>query len=180
MSTGVFVVIAVAFASAAIWWVMTPSVPAGARQRTRSIIRRERRHKSRVVPPPDKPAELQIIGADFLEIPELCDISDSGIAISVPHKFHGHKPTQEVDLLLTLHGQGTVRARGAIRHVSYTRADTATFGVELISIDEADRTKIRQYLTQVRKGEPKKEPDDTSESAVPTPVLDPSPGRPRR
>src|SRR5204862_4960677 len=115
------------------------------RPRTLSIIRRERRRGSRVIPPSDKPAELQIMGKDFLEIPEVRDISENGLAISVPHKFHGHKPTQEVDLLLTLHGQGTLRARGSIRHVSYTRNDTATFGVELVDLPEEDRSKIRAY-----------------------------------
>jgi hypothetical protein len=126
----------------------------GARQRRMSIIRQERRRGARVVPPPQKPAELQIIGKDFLEIPELRDISENGLAISVPHKFNGHKPTQEVDLLLTLHGQGTVRARGSIRRVSYTRSDTATFGVELIAIDEQDRAKIRQYVEKIQEGVP--------------------------
>jgi c-di-GMP-binding flagellar brake protein YcgR len=174
MSPAVVVVISGFVVGAAIWRVMIPAAPS--RRRTRSVIRPERRRKSRVVPPPDKPAELQIMGKDFLEIPEVRDISDSGVAISVPHKFNGHKPTQEVDLLLTLHGQGTVRARGAIRHVSYTRSDTATFGVELVDIDEADRTKIRRYLTQVEEDGTK----DVPGSAVPTPILDPGPGRPRK
>jgi hypothetical protein len=111
--------------------------------------RPERRRAARMVPPRDRPAELQIIGQDFLEMPEVRDISDNGLAIKVPHKFNGHKPTQEVDLLLTLHGQGTLKARGAIRHVSHARIDTATFGVELVAINEEDREKLRDYLAQI-------------------------------
>ena len=90
----------------------------------------------------------------------ICDISETGIAISVPHKFNGHKPTKEVELLLTLHGQGTVRAKGAIRHVSYTRTDTATFGVELVAIDELDRAKIREYVAAIQEGVPTPIGDD--------------------
>lgn len=164
MGAAAFVVIAAVVVGAAIARAMR-SVPAEAgRPRTRSLILRERRRQSRIVPPSHKPAELQIMGEDFLEIPEVRDISENGLAISVPHKFNGHKPTKEVDLLLTLHGQGTVRARGAIRHVSYTRFDTATFGVELVAIDEGDREKIRRYVAKVEEGVPEPlpepEPDD--------------------
>jgi hypothetical protein len=110
------------------------------------------------------------MGEDFLEIPEVRDISDNGLAISVPHKFHGHKPTKEVDLLLTLHGHGTVRAKGAIRRVSYTRTDTATFGVELVSINEEDRGKIRDYVADVREGIPNLIAEEPDAPVHPTPA----------
>jgi len=152
MNPAVIAVIAVVVVGAAIWRATSSKRGGGGRARTLSMIARERRRHARVVPPPDKPAELQIIGQDFLEIPEVRDISDQGLAVSVPHKFNGHKPTQEVELLLTLHGQGTLRARGAIRHVSYTRSDTATFGVELVAIEDQDREKIRHYLADVERG----------------------------
>jgi hypothetical protein len=129
--------------------------------------RPERRRGARVVPPRDRPAELQIIGQDFLEMPEVRDISDNGLAIKVPHKFNGHKPTSEVDLLLTLHGQGTLKARGAIRHVSHARIDTATFGVELISINEEDRHKLRDYLAQIESGDPRKAPESAAPATTP-------------
>jgi hypothetical protein len=88
----------------------------------------ERRRVPRYIPPRDRPAELQIVDSELLEIPEVLDISENGLAISVPHAFNGQAPTQQVDLLLTLHGQGTLRARGAVRHVSRGRADTTIFG----------------------------------------------------
>jgi hypothetical protein len=170
------VVISVILVGAAIWRASASPPEEGARPRTRSIIQRERRRGSRVVPPSDKPAELQIMGADFLEIPEVRDISENGLAISVPHRFNGHKPTQEVDLLLTLHGQGTVKAKGAIRHVSYTRNDTATFGVELVSIEDEDRNKIRRYLAKVEEGAPEPVP----ESSEPEPPVHLAPARSRK
>ena len=160
------IVVAIAVVAIVMWRVTGSGAP-GERPRTLSMIRRERRRGSRIVPPSDKPAELQIMGKDFLEIPEVRDISENGLAISVPHKFNGHKPTKEVDLILTLHGQGTVKAKGAIRHVSYTRNDTATFGVELVDIEEGDRAKIRQYVAKVEEG-------------VPEPVADPSEPPPAR
>jgi hypothetical protein len=163
MSAAVIVVAIVVVAI--VMWRVTGSGAPGERPRTLSMIRRERRRGSRIVPPSDKPAELQIMGQDFLEIPEVRDISENGLAISVPHRFNGHKPTQEVDLLLTLHGQGTVRARGAIRHVSYTRNDTATFGVELVSIDDEGRDKIRKYVEKVQEGVPEPVPEDASKDA---------------
>ena len=174
MTPAVVVVISVVFiAIVAIRRAMAPAARVRP-PRTLSLIHHERRRSSRIVPPRDQPAELQIMGSDFLEIPEVRDISETGLAISVPHKFNGNKPTNDVDLLLTLHGQGTVRARGAIRRVSHTR-DTATFGVELVSIDEADRTKIRQYVTKVKEGEPK----DALESPRTTALPDPIPGSSR-
>jgi len=173
MSAAVIVVASIAVVVAIIWRASGgSSASSGQRPRTFSMIQRERRRESRIVPPSDKPAELQIMGKDFLEIPEVRDISENGLAISVPHKFNGHKPTQEVDLLLTLHGQGTVKARGAIRHVSYTRNDTATFGVELVSIDEAGRDKIRRYVEKVQEGVPEPVGEDASKDAhAPAPVV---------
>jgi hypothetical protein len=166
MGPAIIVVISVILVGALIWRASASSPEEQARQRTRSMIQRERRRGSRVVPPSDKPAELQIMGPDFLEIPEVRDISENGLAITVPHRFNGQKPTAEVDLLLTLHGQGTVKARGAIRHVSYTRSNTATFGVELVAIEEEDRTKIRRYLANIEEG---------ASEAVPEPVEPPPP-----
>ena len=154
MSPTVFIVLGTALAGVVAWRVI-----AAKRAPQAPVIRPERRRRSRIIPPAHKPAELQIIGDDFLEIPEVRDISDNGLAISVPHKFNGHKPTQEVELLLTLHVDGTVRAKGAIRHVSYTRSDTATFGVELIDLPDEDRGKIRRYLDEVKKDAPES-PDE--------------------
>src|SRR5262249_8958689 len=108
MGPAIIVVISVLLVGALIWRASASSPEEQARQPTRPMIQRERRRGSRVVPPSDKPAELQIMGPDFLEIPEVRDISENGLAITVPHRFNGQKPTAEVDLLLTLHGQGTV------------------------------------------------------------------------
>jgi hypothetical protein len=161
MSAAVIVVASIVVVGLIVWRA-SGSDTSGKRPRTLSRIQPERRGQSRIVPPSDKPAELQIMGKDFLEIPEVRDISENGLAISVPHKFNGHKPTQEVDLLLTLHGQGMVKARGAIRHVSYTRNDTATFGVELVSIDDDGRDKIRKYVAKVQEGVPEPVQEEAS------------------
>jgi hypothetical protein len=166
MSAAIFIVGSIVVVGAIIWRASAGASPSpSGRPRTFSMIQRERRRGSRIIPPADKPAELQIMGQDFLEIPEVRDISENGLAISVPHRFNGHKPTKEVDLLLTLHGQGTVKARGAIRHVSYTRNDTATFGVELVSIDDEGRDKIRKYVEKVQEGVPEPVGEDASAEA---------------
>ena len=174
MSPAVVVAVALVAVGVAIWRANAggQSEGSGGRVRTLSLISRERRRGARIVPTADKPAELQIMGKDFLEIPEVRDISETGLAISVPHRFNGHRPTQPVDLLLTLHGQGTVRARGAIRRVSYTRNDTATFGVELVDIDEQDRDKIRRYVEKVQEGVPEPIADASQEA----PAVDAPPG----
>jgi hypothetical protein len=183
VSAAVVVVICVGIVGGVIWLLRAPAAtaePAPTRQRRHSMIRPERRGKARHAPSAHKPAELQIMGQDFLEIPEVADISDSGIAIRVPHKFNGHKPTKEVDLLLTLHGQGTVRARGAIRHVSYTRNDTATFGVELVSVGDEDRGKIRRYVAELEEGVPKPIDDGASDDELAAAALHLAPERSRK
>ena len=173
----VVVVVAVVVVAAAILRASQPAPADASRPRTLSAIRRERRKQWRIIPTADRPAELQIMGPDFLEIPEVRDISETGIAISVPHKFNGHKPTKEVDLLLTLHGHGTVRAKGSIRRVSYTRTDTATFGVELVAIDELDRAKIRDYVASIQEGVPRPISDEADEDAPAGPTGRSSSGR---
>src|SRR5262245_57056105 len=74
-------------------------------------IRRERRVQSRIIPTPDMPAKLQIIGDESTAVPEIKDVSTTGLAISVPDRFNGKPPDKEVEVVLKLHGEGTVRAR---------------------------------------------------------------------
>jgi hypothetical protein len=140
MSPAIIVIVALALVAAWFW-----------RRRKRGARRPERRRAPRYIPPREMPAELQIAESDLLEIPKVLDISEHGLGISVPHEFNGQAPEQHVDLLLTLHGQGTMRARGTIRHVSRGRADTTIFGVEFNAMSDEDRTKIRNYLAAIVK-----------------------------
>jgi hypothetical protein len=157
MSPALMVVVAVVLVGVWMW----------RRRSARRALRPERRRAPRFIPPRDKPAELQIIGTELLEIPKVLDISENGLAISVPHEFNGDAPTQHVDLLLTLHGQGTLRSRGAIRHVSRGRADTTIFGVELIAMSDDDRAKIRSYLAMIVKARAKAVPEWPTPKAEP-------------
>jgi hypothetical protein len=149
MSPAVIVVAAIALGGLWYW----------RRRAARRAARPERRRAPRFIPPRDMPAELQIIGTDVLEIAKVLDISDNGLAISVPHEFNGKAPEQHVDLLLTLHGQGTVRARSIIRHVSRGRADTTIFGVELNAMSDDDRAKLRNYLAAIVKVRARRVPE---------------------
>jgi PilZ domain len=150
MAIGVLATLASVGGVAFIGWLGV-SVMLGRRSKPESTpdIRRERRTRSRIIPTSANPAELQLMGEQFMEMPEIKDVSTSGLAIAVPHRFNGQTPNQEVDVLLTLHGQGTVQARGAIRHVSYARHNTVTFGVEFVKISDEDRDRIARYVGEV-------------------------------
>jgi hypothetical protein len=149
MAIGVLAALASVIGVAFIGWIGL--VVVGGRRKPQSTpdIRRERSTRSRIIPTSERPAELQLVGQQFMEMPEIKDVSTTGLAISVPHRFNGKLPTQEMDVLLTLHGQGTVRARGEIRHVSYARHSTVTFGVEFVKISDEDRDRIARYVDDI-------------------------------
>jgi hypothetical protein len=171
MSPAIIVVVSLVLVGAWLW-----RRRAARRSGGKNAAGPERLRAPRFIPPRDMPAELQIIGTDLIEIPKVLDISDNGLAISVPHEFNGQAHEQHVDLLLTLHHQGTLRARGTIRHVSRGRADTTVFGVEFNAMADEDRAKIRNYLAAILKARARVVPEWPAKVAN----LQPAPARSRK
>jgi hypothetical protein len=108
-----------------------------------------RRAHSRVRPKPDEPVEVQLIGADFIEILEVRDISEGGLGLQVPHQFAGSDLAAQVDVIITLPRQRPFSARGVIRHIS----NGTMFGLEFTELPAAARARIEIYVaTRIAQG----------------------------
>lgn len=105
----------------------------------------ERRRYPRALPLSTKPVEIQLMGARFLEVVEAEDISERGVAIRVSHQFSGCNLESAVDLIITLPGRPSFKARGIIRHAA-TSSDRTLFGVELTQISSKNQASIGRYV----------------------------------
>ncbi len=106
----------------------------------------DRRQSLRVVPSPDKPVRVNINGEDFIDIFNAVDIGFGGVALNVPHGFKGCEINRQVLIIIDL-PLGSKRlcaqVQGRILHLSGTK-----FGVSFTEMSEANRDKIRLYISQ--------------------------------
>ena len=103
-----------------------------------------RRPPKRAQPISDHPVTVQIMGAGFLDVLAVRDISARGVGVYVPHCFEGCRLDDAVDLVITLPGARPFLARGRIAH--RTKSVDEFFGVEFSEISRADSRRIRQYI----------------------------------
>ncbi len=108
----------------------------------------EQRRHPRVIPMSHEPVEVQLMGGSFLEVVTALDISIGGVCIDVAHGFSQPEMSEQVQLILTLPGKKSFKAKGAIRHL--TVADgSGRFGVEFIDLDPVHRKVIEDYVEQM-------------------------------
>lgn len=105
----------------------------------------ERRRYPRALPLSTKPVEIQLMGTRFLDVVEAEDISERGLAIRVSHEFAGCNLESAVDLIITLPGRPSFKARGIIRHAA-AGSDRTLFGVELTQISSTNQAAIGRYV----------------------------------
>jgi c-di-GMP-binding flagellar brake protein YcgR len=106
----------------------------------------EHRKHQRVLPLPGRPVEIQLMGGEFLDVLSAKDISQGGVAVTVPHGFAGTSIADEIELIVKLPGRSAFLARGVIRHLG--TAGTS-FGVEFTSVPEEARRKLAQYIEEM-------------------------------
>ena len=100
----------------------------------------------RVVPRPDAPVEVQVMGRGSLDVLRARNVSRSGIGVFVPHGFEGCDLEAEVELIITLPGGRPFRAKGAIKHWTQTSGVGQHFGLEFTEMTRTHRTEIRDYV----------------------------------
>lgn len=89
---------------------------------------------------------------DSLDILPAHDISETGLAVIVPHRFEGCDLDSSVELVLTLPGRRPFQARGKIRHITEEGGPAERFGVEFTEIRSRHRVWIRAFVDSVREG----------------------------
>lgn len=117
------------------------------RRRTSDSSKRSKR----VQPPGAEPIEVQIMSPDSLDILRAHDISESGVAVVVPHRFEGCDMDASVQLVLTLPGRRPFLARGKIRHITEEGGPSERFGVEFTEIRARHRAWIASFIAGQRR-----------------------------
>ena len=92
------------------------------------------------------PVEVQIMSPDSLDILRAHDISETGLAVIVPHRFEDCDLDASVELVLTLPGHRPFLARGKVRHVTEEGGPSERFGVEFTEIRRRHRAWIRSFV----------------------------------
>jgi c-di-GMP-binding flagellar brake protein YcgR len=105
---------------------------------------KEKRCYIRVKPKDDEPVEIQLIGANFIDVLNAKDISEGGVGIFVEHDFEGCKIGGLIDIIVKLPQINSYKVKGRIIHKHI--ADSHFFGVEFVDISEEARKFIRKYV----------------------------------
>ncbi|HPG25127.1 MAG TPA: PilZ domain-containing protein [Myxococcota bacterium] len=106
----------------------------------------DRLRSERVVPLRFAPVEVQIIGRGSLDVLRARNVSTTGLGVYVPHGFEGFDLAQEVELVVTLPGRRPFLARGVIKHLTASNADTRHFGLEFTELADRDRDGLLRYV----------------------------------
>jgi len=75
------------------------------------------------------------MGATFLEVLTVEDISVGGVGVRVPHGFRFGDFNETVQLIVALPGQRPFKAEAVIRHQQGS-GDDSKFGVEFVRVGE--------------------------------------------
>jgi hypothetical protein len=85
------------------------------------------------------------MGNGFLEVLNARDISIGGVAVFVPHDFHGCDIDDPIDVIVKLGGDKPFTARGIIRHTS-NKAGDHFFGVQFTRVSDENLARIGRYV----------------------------------
>lgn len=108
------------------------------------MLANDKRRFARVVPLPSAPVEVQIMGAEFLEVLRARDISVGGVCVIVRHAFEGYNLAEAVELVITLPKQRAFLAQAVVRRIDKQRTN---FAVEFTQLEDKDRRAIEAYVT---------------------------------
>jgi c-di-GMP-binding flagellar brake protein YcgR len=106
---------------------------------------KEQRRHPRVIPMSHEPVEVQVMGGSFLEVVAALDISVGGVCIDVAHGFSQPEMSEQVQLILTLPGKKSFKAKGTIRHLTVAEG-SGRFGVEFVELDPVHHKMIENYV----------------------------------
>ncbi len=104
------------------------------------------RRYPRVEPLPNRPVEVQVMGAESLDVLRARDIGLGGVGVQVPHGFAGCDLAATVQLVIKLPRNKAFMARGTIRHAN---SSLNLFGIEFVDLDESAKAQISAYVAEL-------------------------------
>lgn len=109
----------------------------------------DKRKHTRVVPFPNQPVQIQLMGNGFLDILIAQDVSQGGMAILVPHHFDGCDIHSAVELVVSLPGFKPFKAIGLIKHLSPGKAANGLFGLKFTQIDAKGKDFLDAFVKKL-------------------------------
>jgi c-di-GMP-binding flagellar brake protein YcgR len=110
------------------------------------------RKNERVVPDESDPIEVQIMGDGFLEILTAKDIGPGGVGIYVEHGFQGLNIIRDVEIVISIPGEKSFKARGVIKHKrqlsNYHSEKQDFFGILFTQICNKHRQLLERYVEE--------------------------------
>ena len=108
------------------------------------MIYNHKRYQVRVIPDPENPIIIDLVGENFIDVLRAKDIGEGGLGVYVPYQFDGCIINREIELVVTLTGVWSFKARGNIRHKGETPGNY--FGISFTHIEEQDMEKVKEYI----------------------------------
>ncbi|WP_010571112.1 PilZ domain-containing protein [Leptospira broomii] len=109
----------------------------------------EKRKHIRVVPFHNQPVQVQLMGNGFIDILIAQDLSQSGMAIRVPHHFDGCDINSAVELVVSLPGYKPFKAMGLIKHLAPAKEADGFFGVQFTQLDPKGKTFLGDFVKKL-------------------------------
>ena len=112
----------------------------------RDILVRDQRRFERVLPLPNAPVEIQIMGSTFLDVLHARDLSAGGVCVHVPHAFDGCNLADEVELVVKLPKRRAFLARGIVRRIDQR---STSFAVEFTRLGAHEKQLVEAYVSEL-------------------------------
>ena len=105
---------------------------------------KNKRKKIRVLPDPQNPIIINLVGGNFIDILKAKDIGEGGLSVYVPYQFEGCITNREIELIITLPGVRSFKTRGMIRHKGEKQG--FYFGIAFTYIDKIYLETLKDYI----------------------------------
>jgi hypothetical protein len=102
------------------------------------------RHKLRVLPDPQHPVIIDLVGENFIDVIKAKDIGEGGLSVYVPYQFAGCIIDHEIELIITLPTVRSFKVIGMIRHKGDRQG--FYFGIAFTHIKQQDLDKLKEYI----------------------------------
>jgi hypothetical protein len=102
------------------------------------------RHQIRVLPDPQHPVIVDLVGENFIDILNAKDIGEGGLSVYVPYQFAGCIIDHEIELIITLPAVRSFKTSGLIRHKGDKQG--LYFGIAFTQVQQKDLEKLKEYI----------------------------------
>jgi len=108
------------------------------------MIYKHKRHHTRVIPDPEHPVIIDLVGENFIDVLKAKDIGEGGLSVYVSYQFDGCIIDREIELIITLPESRSFKASGLIKHKGEKQG--FYFGIVFTQIDNNNLKSLTTYI----------------------------------